>query len=249
MTAITGCVSPDDDEEEEETPPEDDIEEETPPEDDIEEETPPEDDIEDETSPEDDIEDETSPEDDIEDETPPEDDIEEETPPEDDIEDETPPEEQSGLSIKVQHFEGHVNETGDEIDELQIHIVLYGGSEALNMLDLLIHASGTDNEEAPVGFSDDFLHDDAPNPGGMPTYTVTEITDPLDSYDEDSGKYLLDTESTLRLDMDIDTVLSDGLSPLSEISLKFMIAGGGATTTESATTPGTYEAGEWVVLK
>ncbi len=220
MAAITGCVSPDDGEEEEEAP-----------------------------NPDDEVEEETPSEDDVEEETSPEDDVEEETQPEDDIEDETPPEEQTGLSIKVQHFEGHVNETGDEIDELQIHIVLYGGSEALNMLDLIIHASGTDNEEAPVGFSDDFLHDDAPNPSGMPIYTVTEITDPLNSYDEDSGKYMLDSESTLRLDMDIDTVLSDGLSPLSEISLKFMIAGGGAVTTESANTPGTYEAGEWVVLK
>ena len=57
---------------------------------------------------------------------------------------------------------------------------------------------------------------------------MTEIIDPLDSYDEGSNEYILDSVSTLRLDLDISTTLSDGLSPLSYLSLKFMIAGGGA---------------------
>lgn len=156
---------------------------------------------------------------------------------------------ETGLSVKVQHFEGAVDAGGNEITTLSVYIVLYGGSDALNMLNLVVHASGTDNEATPVGFSDDFLHEDADNPSALPTFSVVEITDPLDSYDEGSNEYILDTESTLRIEMDIDGTLSDGLSPLSYITLKFMLSGGGAITTESATTPGSYNANGVEVLK
>ena len=156
---------------------------------------------------------------------------------------------QVGLSIHVQHFEGQIDVAGNEMVTLQTHVNLFGGSRALNLLSLIIHASGTDNEGTPVGFSADFLHDDALNPSGLPTFTVTEIIDPLDSYDEGSNEYILDSISTLRLDLDISTTLSDGLSPLSDITLKFMIAGGGAVTTESANTPGAYDSSAWYVLK
>jgi archaellin len=153
-----------------------------------------------------------------------------------------------GLGIKVQQFEGQANAGGDEIEDLRIYVSLYGGSESLDMRYLLLHMWGWDNDPAGGGFSVDYAHPSAVGAGpNTETYTVTEINDPLDSYPN-----ILDQQSTLRIDIDITAATTpwtnNGLSQLSEISLQFMMSNGGAVTTESANTPGSYGAGEWMAM-
>ena len=155
-----------------------------------------------------------------------------------------------GLSIKCSQFEGQADASGTEIVNLQVYITLFGGADAMDMRYLILHIYGTDNDGGGVGFSEDYIHVDALNPpAGANTYDVTEITDPLDSYDPAGNQWILDSQSTLRVDLTgIDGILSDGLSPLSDITLQFMLSSGGATTTESSNTPGSYLADGWYNL-
>jgi flagellin FlaB len=157
--------------------------------------------------------------------------------------------EEVGLAIKVQTFEGQINAAGDEMTAFRIYVTLIGGADATDMLSLILHSKGIDYEGTGSGFSGDFIHADAPNPGGLPTYTVTEITDPHNSYDPTNNVYRLDDDSILRIDIaDITVLGGDGLSPLSEIVIEFMLASGGALTKETAETPGSYVANAWMDL-
>jgi archaellin len=159
---------------------------------------------------------------------------------------------EAGLSIKVQQFEGQVGTApnDDEIVNLRIYVTLFGGSESMDLRYLILHIFGTDNEGAGDGFSVDYIHPNAQNPpAGANTYAITEITDPLDSYNATNGIYVLDQQSTLRIDLnDITNDLGDGLSPLSDITIQFMLSNGGAITTESANTPGSYLEAGWYNL-
>jgi flagellin FlaB len=157
--------------------------------------------------------------------------------------------------IKTQHMEGQINAAGDEILDIRIYIVLYAGADAMDLRYLVLHIEGSDNEPTPVGFSVDAIHANHPNPPTTyNTYTVTEISDPLNSYDPTNNKYYLDQEATLRLELnDIDDAvtwpagtISDGLSPLSDISVKFINSKGGTVTREDTSTPGSYTANAWV---
>ena len=156
-----------------------------------------------------------------------------------------------GLALKVQQFEGQVNGGGTEMINLRSYVTLIGGADAVDMLAVVLHISGVDYEGTGTGFSDDFIHADAPNPGGLPTYTITEITDPHNSYDG-TTLFKLDEDAILRIDItDLPGQIGggfNGLSPLSDITMQFMVATGGAITTESAETPGAYVADAWMDL-
>ena len=157
----------------------------------------------------------------------------------------------TGLSIKVQRFEGQDDGTGNDIDTLRIYISLFGGSESLDMRYLILHIAGTDNEATPAGFSQDFMHANAVNPSTLPTYTVFEISDPLNAYDSGATppKFILDQQSTMRVEVAIGSgageLGNNGLSPLSTVTIEFMMSTGGAVTTESASTPGSYLVDGW----
>jgi len=145
-----------------------------------------------------------------------------------------------GLAVKVQQFEGQADAAGTEIVNFAIYVVLVGGADAISMQDVILHISGVDTGSS-TGFSVDYLHDSL-TPANQ--YTVTEITDPYNAYNPPST-YNLDQVSTLRIDI---TGFTPGLNPLSEITVLFMLSAGGAITTESATTPGSYIANGWMDL-
>jgi len=155
--------------------------------------------------------------------------------------------------IRIQMVQGNVSTDYTNIEQLNILIGLYPGTQAVNLdhviLSVITQDTGQDaSEYLELDWRDTTASDPAPNASYAEVY---KIKDPNNSYwYTNSGPHFLDQDSILGIVVDLTAAngIASPLPPASEVSLTFIQAEGGTTLVEEINTPSSYATKEFLTL-
>ena len=154
-------------------------------------------------------------------------------------------------SLRVRLVEGRITDQDDGyVDELYIYFNLYGGSQDIQMEEVIIHLLLTPRVGQPAQAYDLKFVDGEDNANDT-LYGVKAVNDPLGTY---ASSQVLDGSSILRARIilrDPPEGVGRMLPTDSEVLILMMPTTGGPATTEELTTPAAYppEDGSWIVLE
>jgi len=175
--------------------------------------------------------------------------------------------------IQVLLVEGQYDATSGEIDNLRVMVVLYSGTESINVGrandtdpatagiqrdpgSLAVHVTVRDNVDQEASVTVYSATDKANSAGtGNAVHHWTDNQAILDPYNQYGRNGILDQDSIITItfpvqenDNDVQTVT---LAPNSEVTFTFVVGAGGTGTVYTAYTPGSYAAQDnnWIELE
>ena len=138
--------------------------------------------------------------------------------------------------------EGSLDASGD-IDEVDLYLDLYGSS-GIDMRDVVLHVVATSSSGGAV--SRDLTYSSAATPTST-LYIVTEVSDPLSTYDPTSGEYVLGERTSLFITVDLG-LSTTTLSEASTLEIFTKVTTSGTVTYDLWRTPSAYPPSGVVLL-
>ncbi len=138
--------------------------------------------------------------------------------------------------------EGSLDASGD-IDKVYLYLDLYGSS-GIDMRDVVLHVVATSSTGSAV--SRDLTYSDMATPTAL-LYVVTEVSDPLSTYDPTSGEYVLGERTSLYITVDLG-LSTTTLSEASTLEIFTKVTTSGTDTYDLWRTPSAYPTSGVVLL-
>lgn len=153
--------------------------------------------------------------------------------------------------IQVLAVEGQYDDASGEIDVIKVYMVLYSGTEPVNVGrvgamagNLAIYAAVSDTTDEESGSA--VYVADATDTDSLAWAADEIIIDPHGQYN-DNG--ILDQDSIITVSFAVPEAIT--LAPRSSVQMRFMVGAGGTPTVSTAFTPGIYSAqdNDWIELE